>query len=275
MNHFLKHMMMLHQHLNLILNRNNMIIDTFMFYNEVKMLNFRLEELYDKVDFFVIIESKKTHASNNKKLYYNDYKNNFKKYSSKIINKIIDFNDPNPWINENMQRNAIGDVLSQMSLSDTDIIIVSDADEIPDIDSINACNPDILYNGVSLEQDMYYYNIENKIGEKWLLSVACSYNTVKKYQKTQNLRNSHRDFARLPNGGWHFSFFGDVDFIVNKIQNYAHQEFNNSNYLDINNIKNCILNHKDVLNRSKENGIMHYLPIKNNKYLPKNYKLLM
>lgn len=252
-----------------------MIIDTFMFYNEIKMLNFRLEELYDKVDFFVIIESKKTHALNNKKLYYSDYKNNFQKYSSKIINKIIDFNDPNAYLNEKIQRNAIGDALSQMSLSDTDIIIVSDADEIPDIDSIKSCDSDILHNGVSLEQDMYYYNIENKIGEKWFLSVACSYNTIKKYQTTQNLRDSFRDFASLPNGGWHFSFFGDINFIINKIKNYSHQEFNNDNYLNLNHIEKCILNNKDILNRDKENQIMYYLSIKNNKYLPKNYKLLM
>jgi beta-1,4-mannosyl-glycoprotein beta-1,4-N-acetylglucosaminyltransferase len=252
-----------------------MIIDTFIFYNEIKMLNFRLEELYDKVDFFVIIESKKTFALNDKQLYYNDNKKLFNKYSSKIINKIVDFNDHNPWANEHMQRNTIVDVLSQMSLSDTDIVIVSDVDEIPDIDSINSCDADILHNGVSLQQDMYYYNIENKIGEKWLLSVACSYNTIKKYQTTQNLRNSFRDFAVLPNGGWHFSFFGDINFIINKIQNYSHQEFNNDKCLNVDHIKKCILNHKDVLNRDKENRNMNYLPIINNKYLPKNYKLLM
>lgn len=38
------------------------IVDAFTFYNEFEMLEWRLGELYDHVDFFVICEATLTHA---------------------------------------------------------------------------------------------------------------------------------------------------------------------------------------------------------------------
>jgi len=31
----------------------------------------------------------------------------------------------------------------------------------------------------------------------------------------------------IENGGWHWSFLGDEEFLKNKIESYAHQEHNN------------------------------------------------
>ena len=38
---------------------NQKIIDSFLFYNELDLLELRLEELYDHVDLFLIVESTK------------------------------------------------------------------------------------------------------------------------------------------------------------------------------------------------------------------------
>jgi len=35
----------------------------------------------------------------------------------------------------------------------------------------------------------------------------------------------------IKNAGWHFSWFGDKEFCVNKIKNFAHQELNNEETL--------------------------------------------
>ena len=45
------------------------IIDCFTFYNELKMLEFRLAELNDDVDYFVLVESTFTHTGNKKDLF--------------------------------------------------------------------------------------------------------------------------------------------------------------------------------------------------------------
>jgi len=39
-------------------------------------------------------------------------------------------------------------------------------------------------------------------------------------------------------------------------------------------IKNCIENAKDLFKRGDKNASMRRLPVEENKYLPKNYKLL-
>ena len=42
------------------------IIDCFTFYNELDMLELRLNELNEVVDYFVLVECVKTHANNDK-----------------------------------------------------------------------------------------------------------------------------------------------------------------------------------------------------------------
>ena len=56
-----------------------MIVDCFMFYNELDILQIRLKELYDVVDYFIIIEATKTHSNRDKPLYFTENKY----YSSK------------------------------------------------------------------------------------------------------------------------------------------------------------------------------------------------
>ena len=47
-----------------------MIIDCFIFYNEIDLLKFRLEYLYNIVDYFVLVESTTTFAGNKKKIIF-------------------------------------------------------------------------------------------------------------------------------------------------------------------------------------------------------------
>ena len=46
------------------------IYDCFIFYNELDMLSFRLEELNDSVDYFIIIEGHKTFVGKDKDSYF-------------------------------------------------------------------------------------------------------------------------------------------------------------------------------------------------------------
>ena len=48
-----------------------MVIDCFIFFNELEMLEFRLEELNEHVDYFVLVESNLTHTGIEKELFYN------------------------------------------------------------------------------------------------------------------------------------------------------------------------------------------------------------
>jgi hypothetical protein len=107
-----------------------MIYDCFTFFNELELLELRLEELYPVVDYFVIVESDLTFSGKPKPLYLAENLDRFGKYADKI--KLVATTadpDVNSWQREYAQRRDIGYGLP--NARPTDIIMVSDADEIP------------------------------------------------------------------------------------------------------------------------------------------------
>ena len=112
------------------------IIDCFLFYNELELLKFKLKELNDIVDYFVLIESKYTFVGNEKELYYEKNKVLFSEYNHKIIHVIHDHNAttensprddglPNAWYNEKEQRFYGTKGISKLDLADDDLIILA------------------------------------------------------------------------------------------------------------------------------------------------------
>jgi beta-1,4-mannosyl-glycoprotein beta-1,4-N-acetylglucosaminyltransferase len=71
-------------------------------------------------------------------------------------------------------------------------------------------------------------------------------------------------------GGWHLSYFGDSQFIKNKLENFAHQEYNSSKFTDPNEIQKKIDNQLDLFGRPGNND-MKRVEIKDNDYLPPLY----
>ena len=61
------------------------IIDSFLFFQELDLLEVRLEYLYEKVDKFIILESCQTFTGGEKSFYFEDNKKRFEKYLDKII----------------------------------------------------------------------------------------------------------------------------------------------------------------------------------------------
>ena len=160
------------------------IIDCFTFYNELELLEYRLEILSPTVDYFILVEATRTHAGNQKELFFQRNSTKFNKFSDKIIHIIVDdfpyaFN-PSPeevWKNEIFQRNCIQrgiDLLKEVLLPD-DYIIVSDVDEIPDPNTINNLKNNSIEDIAKLEQDLYYYNLCSKLVDKWYASKIFKY----------------------------------------------------------------------------------------------------
>jgi hypothetical protein len=108
-----------------------MIYDCFQFFNELDLLEIRLEELYPVVDKFIICESTKTHSGKNKSLRYIENIARYKKYKDKI--KYIVYDEfpegATSWDLENNQRRCILKGLEEVNKYD--IIMISDIDEIP------------------------------------------------------------------------------------------------------------------------------------------------
>lgn len=252
------------------------IIDCFTFYNELDMLELRLNELYDVVDYFVLVESIKTFVRNDKELYFENNKGRFSKFLDKIIHIIVKDNIPqssDPWVVEHHQRRCIDIGIKQLNLNNDDIIIITDVDEIPDSKTLLYVKNNNLINGdYVLEFDLYYYNLNCKMRKKWkhpkIINYECYYNEYN--CDPEGVRNNETDsLPVIKNGGWHLSFFGDIEFIKNKIRNFSHQEYNNEYIIDDKRIYKRIQECEELLDNGWE---FDYIDTEDNTYLPYKYK---
>ena len=262
------------------------IIDCFTFYNELNMLKYRLNVLNNVVDYFILVEANQTHVGKPKKNYFEENKQMFEQFNDKIIHIVVDlpFNETNinisnndQWTNEKHQRNCIKDGIVSIKdkLTNNDYIIISDVDEIPDPNMlVNIKNKTLNICDInSFSQDFYYYNLNNKRNEKWTHSKILSYKKYKELNTTcDNLRFYNSNI--LINGGWHLSYFGDANFIKNKLENFAHQEYNSDRFTNTNTIENIIKNNLDLFSRDKHNHTnrITLVPTTENDYLPPLYE---
>ena len=205
--------------------KHSMIIDGIIFFNELDLLEIRLNFLNNYIDYFVIVESKKTFQGDNKPLYYLENKARFKSFESKIIHVVLDdFPDKsNAWNNESLQRDAMLNGLQRFS--DEDYILISDLDEIPNLESLPAKLEDNFFYIFELSLNYYYLNnrciqMPNSYG-----SILTKYKNIKGsiqeirdlLTKVQNEISTGKNIEIVKNGGWHFSYLASPENIAIKI----------------------------------------------------------
>lgn len=233
-----------------------MIIDSFTFNDELDMLEFRLELLYHKVDRFILVEADKTHTGVEKPFHYLENKSRFKKFEEKIHHYMFSPNsdglnfESKPeaydtthacWKIENQQRNAIIDIASQFPPSS--LLIISDCDEIPSWEAIELAGASLL--PLACKQDLFYYNVKNLCNQDWRGSI---FTTVEQAisMTPQGLREMRNILPAISDGGWHLSWFGDIE---KKLTSQAHQELNTPEFNNQEHIKKCLEQRKDLFNR--------------------------
>lgn len=100
------------------------IYDVFPFFNELDLLEIRLNHLAPFVDYFVITEATMTHAGNLKPLYFHENRDRFSKFEGKIIHQVVDDfpSTLNTFERDWFQRNEVKPVL-EARLNDDDVLI--------------------------------------------------------------------------------------------------------------------------------------------------------
>jgi beta-1,4-mannosyl-glycoprotein beta-1,4-N-acetylglucosaminyltransferase len=249
-----------------------MIVDCFPFYNELGMLKYRLETLSPVVDKFVLVESPRTFRGNPKKLYYQENKHLFEKYSDKIVhvidNNLVE-NPGNPWMNDAHQRNYVQEGLYQLRLGPNDVVLLSDADEIFDPEVIRNIEEHLVGPTpfVSLDMDLYYYNIETKLELPWPAPKAARYSYFRGVYP-HAFRNGSTGKV-VPNAGWHLSYFGNPKMIINKLKNFAHNEFSEVySYDDEARVSEVVQQGRDLVGRDIK---FVKVPVESNPRLPPRY----
>lgn len=257
------------------------VFDCFLFNDENKILEIRLNELQSYVDKFVIIESKYNHQNKikgskiDKKLLRKFKKKIIYKYNKK---KISNFNS---WQTENFQRNLIHDCLKICDKND--IILISDVDEIPNLYKFNFLEVENYIYGFEQMHTMYKLNLLRE--KKWIGTKLCKYKNLQSPQWLRNLKVHkkysfyrldklffsklyYHNFKIIKNGGWHFGWLRNEKEIINKINSFAHIEYLNTKINNKDYIKKRILNCEDFFNEKKLKKIdSRLLP----DYIKRNY----
>jgi Glycosyltransferase family 17 len=251
------------------------VYDCFTFHNEFDILELRLEELWDVVDYFVIAEANVTHQSQPKPYLLEERWDTFAKYHSKIRHIKVDDMPctSNTWANENWQRRAL-----QRGLYDRqpeDLIITGDADEIVRPEIINLIKNDVNdYNRYVPLLPLFYFKLNFLMVNPTGLHGRSVVTRSRAFLDPQREREitfpwipkpDNVDYCFINHGGWHFSYFGKTDFAKTKIQSFAHSETNIPSIVDHLDVDEMI-KHKVGIGWEKGEERFAYVHIKD--YMP-------
>ena len=230
-----------------------MVYDCFPFFNELDLLELRLETLNEVVDRFVLVEGTKTFSGKDKELVFDQNRNRYAKFLDRIIYVKVDDYPPlkNSWTYENWQRNCIARGL--VGCKDDDTILISDCGEIP--------NPDVVkrligkrgpYNLEQLVFSDYLDAFETDLPIWGFGTKLLSYHTFKHFfdhrfrvhyddgcdremnkGTTANKIRSYGHYWNVQRGGWHFSYMGGAASAISKIKAFSHQELNTPENTDL------------------------------------------
>ena len=268
------------------------IYDCTTFYSEHMMMDVRFNILDKHVHKFVVVESLFSHSGLRKKLNFNI--NNYPKFKDKIIYLVIE-NEPNGIIydknqltNQSIKRQNSLKRINQSyecmlkgieGASADDLIILSDNDEIPNLDSSEFKKSK---KNLFLFRQLFFYYKFNLLYDlmPWFGSKACKKKKLKSFSWLRHIKNKKYPFWRLDtyfsdlkninieiikNGGWHFTNVKSPSDLFTKMKNFGHHDEFDASGLTLENISQKI--------KDKTVFYNHFLDQTNQNKWSYNYKL--
>tara|TARA_B110000027_G_C16104929_1_gene294812 strand:+ start:720 stop:1595 length:876 start_codon:yes stop_codon:yes gene_type:complete len=247
------------------------IFDCTTYFSEDMLMDLRFNILDKHVHKFIVVESIFSHSGKKKALNFNI--NNFSKFKDKIIYKVIE-KEPIGLINGDSPANKRFNSLKRIEqsyeyikkginlASEDDLIILSDNDEIPNLDSQQFQNSS---KDIILFRQLFFYYKFNLLYDKvkWFGSKACKKKKLKSFSWLRNLKNKkyplwrvdtylsklkHINIEIIEKGGWHFTNIKTPEDLFIKMSNFGHHDEFELSGLTINDIKKKINNKKVFYN---------------------------
>jgi beta-1,4-mannosyl-glycoprotein beta-1,4-N-acetylglucosaminyltransferase len=216
-----------------------MIIDCITFGGEADMLEGRLNYLYNHIDKMLIIESDRTYTGIKKDYIFENNIDRYDQYLDKVIYvKIESLNSSDPWDNDFHQRRQIGIELEKMNLSNTDVITICDTDEWWNPKSLLVMKRHLV--GFEMKKFLYSLHWYQK---QELTGIAGPYSFFR--GKDVDKMRWQRHTYRIEKNGFHWTSMGDADYVIKKINSFAHQELKIQDWED--RVRHCWKNGIDFL----------------------------
>lgn len=217
-----------------------MIYDCFTFFNELDLLEIRLNVLDPYVDYFVICESHLTFSGKEKPLYFLENKERFSKWKDKIIHiEAGRYSAKDSFDQAHFQKELLKHTVGEFA-KDDDIVYFGDLDEIWKPQEVD----DRVY---KLKQLNYSYFLNNRSTEAWIGTIVGKWKSIKEKGFNWNRANPEN---YKEDGGWHFTNIGGAEQVIKKLEAYDHQEFNTPDIKE--SIKEKIENGQDYVGRSHD-----------------------
>ena len=252
------------------------IYDACIYYDEDILLDLRFNILDKYVEKFIVVESLFTHSGEKKK--QNFKVENYGKFKHKIEYILLKENPKNIYevkknnkndlgktidnanLREIYQRNAIELGLKQ--INDNDWLIISDVDEIPNLENLNlnkVQNKIILFNQLFC---CYKFNLFTKT-INWYGSRMIRKKDLKNPQWLRDIKSKkypifrldilfsnkkYRDILFVNDGGWHFSYLKDAKGVEDKLKSIRHHVDYELNPVGIEKLESMIKDKKLVYN---------------------------
>ena len=215
------------------------------------MLDLRFNILNENVYKFIVIESSFSHSGKKKK--FNFDINDYPKFKDKIIYLKIDKEPIDLYSDMEASKDPIYKRLNSIkrieqsydfmmkgiiNASDEDLIIISDNDEIPNLNSNEFKKSNKKF--YIFKQLLFYYKF-NLLHETmpWFGSKACKKKYLKSFSNLRNLKNKKYPFWRIDtyfsnlketsldiigDGGWHFTNIKTPEDLYIKMKNFGHHD---------------------------------------------------
>ena len=232
------------------------VFDCTAYFEEELMMDIRYNILNNYVSKFIVVESRYSHSGKKKKLNFNLKR--FSEFKHKILYLVIEDEPKNLLeIKNNDTDSAIKRLNSIKRLeqarnymmeglkdaSEDDIVLLSDSDEIPNLD---VCDIKNIGNDIYIfEQKMFNYKFNLYYDLiPWFGTRACKIKNLKSFAWLKDLKIKKYPYWRIDvlfsdlksnkvkiinNAGWHFNNLLTAEKLYNKLINQGHHnEFDDS-----------------------------------------------
>ena len=194
-----------------------MVVETFLFYNELDLLELKLEYT-TSVDRFLILEFPTSNSRMPRRMHFEENKERFKKYGDRVVHRIIYENCTGLGLGLYHARRQFLVSEAKTLFSDDDVMIFSDPDVILRPECISKIQPH-LNNQLLSSWRSYYLNGFWGDGMYPFTSATRLGNieTMESYYPKPSE-------VSIQNCGWHFSKLGGVQGIIDNVTGYPHAD---------------------------------------------------